>query len=176
MQDLGLHAVAVLVLQPHLRLGQPPDALLAVVIEAGRGHAVGAMDDARHVFAPGRAHAVHQAELGAFGRYPFRSLGAVDHVRHALLERRRGVLGAEGRRQPDQVDMAVGGDDVVLHGRDPPGAIIAPKVAPANPFGRGGVPLSDTFAPSCGSAWPAEPRPSTATGSGPWAGWPRCPR
>src|SRR5438046_8482089 len=75
------------------------------------------MDDARHVLAAGRAHAVHKAELGALGRHPFGSLGAVDDMRHAVFQRCRGVLGEEVGRQPDQVDMAIGGDDVVFHGR-----------------------------------------------------------
>ena len=121
VQDLGLHAVAVLVLQPELGLGEAADALLAVVVEAGRGHAVGAMDDARHVFAAGRAHAVHQAELGALGADPLGSLRPLDDVGHAVLEGRRGVAGEKVGRQPDQVDMAVSGDDVVFHGRVPPG-------------------------------------------------------
>ena len=47
----------------------------------------------------------------------------------------RGVLGEEIGRQPDQVDMAIGGDDVVFHGHGPPGAIIAPKAAPPTPYG-----------------------------------------
>ena len=125
VQHLGLHAVAVLVLQAHRHVGQAANALLAVVVEAGRGHAVGAVDDARHVFAAGRAHAVHQAELGALGAHPFGALRAFDHMRHAVLEGGGGIAGEQVGRQPDQVDMSIGGDDIVLHGRVPLGPMIA---------------------------------------------------
>ena len=148
VQDLGLHAVAVLVLQAHLGLGQAADALLAVVVEARGGHAVGAMDDARHVFAAGRAHAVHQTELGALGADPLGSLRALDDVGHAVLEGRRGILGEKVRGQPDQVDMAVSGDDVILHGRIPPGRIILPSDAPC----QSPALLSDTSVPSFATA------------------------
>ena len=86
VDHLGLHAVAVLVLEAELGFGEAADALLAVVVEAGRGHAVGAVDDARHVFAAGRAHAVDQAELGAVLAGPLGALGSVDDVGHAVLE------------------------------------------------------------------------------------------
>ncbi len=121
VQHLGLHAVAVLVLQAHRHLGQPADALLAVVVETGRGHAVGTVDDARHVFAAGRPHAVHQAELGALGAHPFGTLRPLDDMGHAVLEGGRCVGREQVGRQPDQVNVAVGGDDVVFHGHAPSG-------------------------------------------------------
>src|SRR5471032_1923483 len=93
------------------------------------------MDDAGHILAAGRAHAVHQPELRAVLRRPFRTLGPFDDVGHALFHRGGAVLGEEIRRQPDQVDMSVSGDHIVFHGQDPPTRIIAPKAAAANPSG-----------------------------------------
>src|SRR5881396_2298943 len=56
VEHLGLHAVAVLVLQAELRVAQTVDALLAVLVEPGGGHAVGTVDLARDILAAGRAH------------------------------------------------------------------------------------------------------------------------
>ena len=107
VQNLGLYAVAVLVLEAMIDLGQAADALLAVVVQSGRGHAVGSMDDARHVFASRRAHAIHESELRALEARPFRSLGTIDDMGHALLHRSGRVAGEEIGRQPDQVDMSI---------------------------------------------------------------------
>src|SRR5580704_18119794 len=58
VQYLGLDAVAVLVFDPQFGVRHATDALLAVLVDPLRGHAVGAMDLARLVEAAGRAHAV----------------------------------------------------------------------------------------------------------------------
>ena len=60
VEHLGLHAVAVLVLDAQIGIGEAADALLAVVVEPGLGHAVGAMDACPGTYwRPRRAHAVH---------------------------------------------------------------------------------------------------------------------
>src|SRR5262245_63439396 len=65
VQGLGLDAVAVLVAQPELRLAEPTDGPLAVLVETGRRHPVRAVDLPGHVLAPRRAHAVGEPEVGA---------------------------------------------------------------------------------------------------------------
>src|SRR6266849_4748045 len=49
VQDLGLDAVAILLLEPQIGVGEAADALLAVLVKPGRGHPVGAMDRPRDV-------------------------------------------------------------------------------------------------------------------------------
>src|SRR6185503_14943548 len=74
VEHLGLHAVAVLVHDPQLGLGEAADPFLAVVVEAGGGHAVGAIDASGHVLAPARSHATGETQVGALRRGPERSL------------------------------------------------------------------------------------------------------
>src|SRR5215831_192514 len=57
IEHFTLHAVEILVLDPELGLGKTANAALAILVEAGRGHAVRSVDLARYVFASGRAHA-----------------------------------------------------------------------------------------------------------------------
>ena len=52
VEHFALHAVKVLIANAQLRLGEPANTLLAVLVEAGGGHAVGAMDATRHVLSP----------------------------------------------------------------------------------------------------------------------------
>ena len=52
VEHLGLHAVAVLVQDPQLGLGEAADSFLAVVVEPGGGHPVRAIDASGHVLAP----------------------------------------------------------------------------------------------------------------------------
>ena len=120
VEHLGLHAVALLVLEPQFGIGRAADALLAVVIEPGRRHPVRAMDLAGDVLPAARAHAVHQPERGTVLGDPLFAARPVGHVRHAVFVRRAGILDEEVGRQPDQIDMAVGRDDVVFHFFHPP--------------------------------------------------------
>ena len=108
-------------LQPQIGVGQAADALLAVVVEAGRGHPVGAVDDcpARIRGRPSpcrssgrtwrRLALTHSGPFGPSITWGMRSLSAAE-----------ALAGEQVGRQPDQIDMAIGGDDVVFHGRDPP--------------------------------------------------------
>ena len=73
VEHLGLHAVAVLILQAQLRIAQPPDPALAVLVEARRGHAVRAVNLPGHVLAARRSHAVGEAELAALLGDPHRT-------------------------------------------------------------------------------------------------------
>jgi len=49
VQHLGLHTVALLVLEPQFGIGHAADALLAVLVNPLRSHPVGAVDLARNV-------------------------------------------------------------------------------------------------------------------------------
>src|SRR5262249_41671200 len=93
--DLGLHAVELHVLQAQVRIGRPPDALLAVLVEPDRGHLVDAIILAGHQLGAARADAADQTERRAVLASPVRTVGAIDDVRHALAHRRRSV----GREQ-----------------------------------------------------------------------------
>ena len=110
VKDFGLDAVAILILEPQVGVGQPADCSFSIGIKPGRGHAVGAVDLARLVLAPGRTHAVRQPERRAVLGNPFLAARAVGDIGHAVLQSGRRVRGEEVGRQPDQIDMAIGRD------------------------------------------------------------------
>ena len=83
--------------------------------EPGRRHPVRAMDLTRHILPAARAHAIHQPERSAVLGDPFLAPRAVGYVRHTVLVCGAGVAGEEIRRQPDQIEVTVGRDDVVFH-------------------------------------------------------------
>src|ERR1051325_710051 len=91
VQHLGLDAVAVLVLQAQIGVREPAYLLLLGVVEPGRGHAVGAVDLARLVFAAGRTHAGVEPEGGAVLGDPFAAARALGDEGHAVLEGGRSV-------------------------------------------------------------------------------------
>ena len=115
VEHLGLHAVAVLVLQAELRIAQPPDPALAVLVEPRRGHAVRAVDLPGHVLAAGRPHAVGEAELPALLRDPHGALGALGDIGHAVAQRGGRAAREEIGGKPAKVQVAVGGDALVVH-------------------------------------------------------------
>jgi hypothetical protein len=121
VEHLGLDAVPVLVLQSQIGIGQATDALLAVVVEPGLGHAVGAMNAAGDVLASGRAHAVHEPQIGALLRNPHLALGPVDDVRHPVSHVGGGAGDEEIGGKPAEIEVAVGGDHLVAHGFLQPG-------------------------------------------------------
>jgi hypothetical protein len=84
VEDLGLDAVTVLVLYSEVGIGQAADTAAAVFVQAGRGHAIGAMDLAGDVFPSRRTHAVNQTEIGAALGHPLPAVGPVAHVGHAF--------------------------------------------------------------------------------------------
>jgi hypothetical protein len=115
VDDLGVDAVAVHLLDPQVRIARPANALLAVLVEAGRGHDVHPQLLARLVLRARRAHAAREAERCAVLGDPSRPVRPVGHIRHAVLQG-GGRLGDEqGGGQPDQIEMAIRGDPVVGH-------------------------------------------------------------
>src|SRR5215470_7040268 len=112
---LGLHAVALLVLETELGIAQPVDALLAVFVEAGGGHAIGAVDLPRDVLSAGRAHAARQPEERPALAHPHLALGTVGDVGHPVPQRRRGVRREQVGRQLAEVDMTVRRNSLVAH-------------------------------------------------------------
>ena len=114
---LGIHAVHLGILDTQRRIGGAALAVFFVVIEKpGLVHAIHAVILSRHQLRAGRADPAHQAVGISALRRPVRPVGPIRHVRHALLERGAGVRGKQIRRQPRQINMAVGRDAVVLHG------------------------------------------------------------
>ena len=122
VDHLGVHAVAVEVLDAQVRIGHALDALLAVVVEAGAGHDVHAMVLARDVLGPRGAHAVQEPERPAVLARPVGPVRTISHVRHARLERRGRARREEVGRHPRKIQVAIGGDPVVFHGVPPSGA------------------------------------------------------
>jgi hypothetical protein len=115
VQHFGLHAVAVLVLKAEIGIAQTVDTFLAVLVEPGGGHAVGAVNLAGDVLATGRAHAACQAEKAAVLAHPHLALRTVRHVGHAIFERGRRIGREQVGRELAEVDVAVGGDSLVTH-------------------------------------------------------------
>ena len=72
------------------------------------------MDLPGHVLAAGRAHAVGEAELPALLGDPHGTLGALGDIRHAVAQ--RGVARLVKRSgKPAKVQVAIGGDALVVH-------------------------------------------------------------
>jgi hypothetical protein len=87
IEHFRLHAVALLILEAQLRIGQAPNSFAAVVIEPGRSHSVGSMDLAWNIWAACRTHPVHQSEFGPVLSDPLETLAPFHHLRHAILQR-----------------------------------------------------------------------------------------
>ena len=119
IEYFAVDAVALLILEAQVGVGEAADALAAVVVEPGRGHPIGAMDLAGNVLAARRAHAVHQAEVGPALGDPLLALGAVGDVRHPILQCGVRIGGEQIGREPDQINMAIGRDEFVPHPRNP---------------------------------------------------------
>src|SRR3546814_16752389 len=106
IEHFSLDAVAILVLDAKVRIGQSPDAFLAIVVEPGRRHAVGALYLTRDVLAHGGAHADLPAELRAPLTHPSRALLALIHLPHSVLHRRGPVGAPQNARHTDTVNVA----------------------------------------------------------------------
>ena len=115
VENFRLDAVAILVLETEIRVGQTPDFLLFVIVKPGRSHAVGTVDLARLIFAAGRAHPGVEPERGAVLGDPFPAARPLGDIGHAVLDRGRRVGGEQIGRQPDQIDVAISRNDVVFH-------------------------------------------------------------
>src|SRR4030095_2109539 len=108
-------AVELHVLEAEVRIGRPPDTLLAVVVQPDRGHLVDAVVLPGHQLGAAGADAADQTERRPVLAGPVRTVRAVDDERHALAQRRRGVGREQVVRNPRHVDVAVGGDPRILH-------------------------------------------------------------
>src|SRR4029453_2288699 len=93
------------------------DPFLAVVVEAGGGHPVGAIDPPGHVLAPAGSHPEGEAQVGALRRGPERALRPVRDVRHPVLPGRGRAVDEEVGGEPAEVDVAIGRDHLVAHTR-----------------------------------------------------------
>src|SRR5580765_8837143 len=119
VDDLGVDAVAVHLLDAQVRIPWPANALLAVLVETGRGHDVDPELLAGLVLGARGAHAARQTEDGAVVGDPARAIGPVGHVGHALLQLARRFRDEQVRRQPDEIEVTVRRDSVVAHGSPP---------------------------------------------------------
>src|SRR6266481_2736806 len=117
VNDLGIDAVAVELLDPQMRVAGAAVALFdEVVVEAGFVHLVDAQLLAGDVLGADRADPSGLAEIDAVIGHP--ALGAVRLIgdkRHLLLQGARRLRGEEIRRQPDHIEMTIGRDAPVLH-------------------------------------------------------------
>src|SRR5215469_7590656 len=94
------------------------DAFLAVVVQTDGRHFVDPIVLSRHQLLTGRADAAYQPERRPVLARPVRAVRPVHHVRHAFAHGGRGVGGEQIGGDPRHVDVAVGGDPCVVHGRD----------------------------------------------------------
>src|SRR5262249_40354461 len=117
VQYFALHAIAVLVENSQLWLGEPADSALAIVVQPGGGHPVRAVDASWDVLAPCRAHAARPAEAGAFLGGPDRTLRSVVYVGHPIPQAGRCTAGEEIGGEPAEIDVTVGRDHLVTHRR-----------------------------------------------------------
>src|SRR5258707_6339303 len=116
VDDLGVDPVGLHVLEAQMRVATTVLALLGVLIEPVLGHDVDADILPRDVLRAARADPVDQAEIGAVLGDPLRSVRAVLDIRHPLLHLARGVLDEKLRRHARHIEMAIGGDALVMHG------------------------------------------------------------
>ena len=121
VDDLGVDAVAVHVLDPQMRIARPAQALFEIVaVEAGLGHLVGAQLLAGDMRRAGGADAAAQSVLGTGvvgpALHPVRILGDVGHQ---VLELLRRVRGEQVGRQPKHVEMTVCRDTLIAPGHSP---------------------------------------------------------
>ena len=120
VQHLGIDTVDFHVLHPQMRVGNPADVLLAVFIQVGRGHQVGPRMGPRYVFCPGRSQPVLQAERDSVPAGPVGAVRPFGDIGHAVLHRWPRLGHKQIRRHPAQIDMAIGGNALVLHNPHPP--------------------------------------------------------
>ena len=117
VDDLGIDAVSVHVLDPQMRIARPAQALFEIVaIEARLGHLVGAQLLARDMRRAGGADPAAQTVLGAVvvgpALHPVRILGDIGHQ---VPELARCVRREQLGRQPEHVEMTICRDSPVLH-------------------------------------------------------------
>src|SRR5205085_521351 len=116
VDDLGVDAVAVHVLDPQMRVARPAQTLFEIVaVEARLGHLVGAQLLARDMRRAGRADAATQAVFGAVIVGPaLHAVRILGDVGHQIPELARRVRGEQVGRQPEHVEMTIRRDTLVL--------------------------------------------------------------
>src|SRR5580700_2112501 len=100
-------------------------ALLGVLIEPVLGHDVDPDILPRDMLGAARADPVHQPEIGAVLGDPLRPVRPLLDIGHPLLHPARGILDKQLRRHARHVEMAIGGDALVMHGAVPSGWLSA---------------------------------------------------
>src|SRR6266849_5832877 len=115
VDDLGVDAVAVHLLDAQMRVPRAANAFLAVLVEAGGRHHVDPELLARHVLRPRRAHPARQAEGRSVVGDPSGPVRPIGHVGHAVLQRAGRLRYEQLGGQPDQVEVTIGRDSVVVH-------------------------------------------------------------
>src|SRR5438552_9491741 len=90
-EHFRVDAVEILVLHAEMGIDDAPLARLGVVVETRRVHLLDAVVLAGDVLRPAGSDAAHEPERHAVLASPVRAVGAVGHVRHPVLQRRRGL-------------------------------------------------------------------------------------
>ena len=115
VDDLGVDAVAVHLLDAQVRITRPAHALLAVLVQTGRRHHV----DARaacpaRTSCPSAPTPPARPKIGAVVGDPPPPVRSVGDVRHAVLQLARRFRDEQVRREPDQIEVTVSRDSVVV--------------------------------------------------------------
>src|SRR4029453_12843108 len=103
------------VLDAQMGIARTPQALLAVLVQAGLGHLVDAQLLARYVLRTRGADAPRDAEDRPVVGDPAPSVRAVGHIGHPVLHLARRLRDEQIWWEPDQIEVTVGRDSVVGH-------------------------------------------------------------
>ena len=115
VDDLGVDAVAIHILDPQMRVARAADVLLAVLEEAKLRHFVDPVVLAGDIGRATRPDAVFQPKIGAVLGDPLRPLRPVFDIGHAVLELAARLRHEQVGRHPRHVEMAIGRNSAVLH-------------------------------------------------------------
>ena len=115
--DLGVDAVFFHFLDAQMRVAGTALAALARVVEPGFGHLVDPVVLARDERRANRADGAGNPHLNPGLGDPPLAVGAILDKGHAVAQLARGARGEQIGRQPRQIEMAIGGNPAVLHGK-----------------------------------------------------------
>jgi hypothetical protein len=114
--DLGVDAVLLHLLDPQMRVAGAALAALAGVVEPRFGHLVDPVVLPRDERRADRTDCARNAHDDSGLGHPAWAVSALLDIGHAVLQFPRRPGGEEVRRQPWQVEMAIGRNPAVLHG------------------------------------------------------------